>query len=513
MSKKDVSTRPTIETITPLSAPTLKGNGADTDTRSRRQWISILALLGSLVLLVISGGWLLYYLSKNPLQTDRITRVPAPPTPRKVEKKPVEPPQEQPVTAVAPEQLAAEKQTAEERLAEFLAARTRLDGQGAADWGEPSYVEMINLGQAADAAFMNKEYIAAAGQYGRATSVADDLIGRSPEVLIRLLDEGQAALTAGKGDLARQRFATALKIDPANSAALRGLRRSKTIEAVISLIASGKQHEVDGNLPRAAADYQKALQLDDDSQAARTALDSVKARIKEARFQQLISDGLAAFHNHHYQTARDKLIQAKSLKPDSIEVADALAQVDQAIRLARIDQLQKQARAAEQTEDWPRALSAYQAVLKIDRNVQFAIRGEARAAEQIRMAKRLDFYLTQPDTLESDSQLKNASLLLGEARDVEPQGPRLAARIKELDRIVNIARTPIKVIIESDNLTHVAVYRIGRLGRFAVRELELRPGTYTVVGARDGYQDVRQKLVVKPGRQPIRLTVKCRVKI
>jgi hypothetical protein len=46
-----------------------------------------------------------------------------------------------------------------------------------------------------------------------------------------------------------------------------------------------------------------------------------------------------------------------------------------------------------------------------------------------------------------------------------------------------------------------------------VRELKLRPGTYTVVGNRDGYQDVRQKIVVKPGRQPLRITVECRVKI
>jgi len=512
MSKKDEPTRPIIETITPLSAPAIKSHGANASTRSNRPWITLLALLAALVLLVFGGGWLLYYLSQNPLQADRVATPPLP-APVDVGPKPVERQAKQPVSAAAAQNAAIEKEAAEQKLADFIAVRNKLDGQGAADWGEPSYVEMINLGQAADAAFMNKEYQAAAEQYGRATSVADDLVGRSPEVLIRLLDEGQAALKAGKGDLARQTFATALKIDPANKVALRGLRRSKTIEAVIGLIASGKQHEVDGNLPLAAADYQKALQIDEDSQAARTALGSVKARIKEARFQQLISEGLAAFHNHNYQTARNKLMQAKSLKPNSIEVADALAQVDQAMRLARIDQLQKQARAAEQTEDWPRALSAYQAVLKIDRNVQFAIRGEIRAAEQIRMAKRLDFYLAQPDTLESDSQLKNASLLLGEARDVEPRGPRLAARIKELDRIFSIARTPIKVILESDNLTQVAVYRIGRLGRFATRELELRPGTYTVVGARDGYQDVRQKLVVKPGRQPIRLTVKCRVKI
>lgn len=521
MSKKDVSTRPTIESITPLSASTFNRNGADTDTRKRRQWIKILALLGALVLLVISGGWLLYYLSQNPLRTAEVAKAPSPaPMPADVKKKPVEPQQKQSIPAVAPETpavapetLAREKEAAEQQLANFLAVRNKLDAKGAADWGEPSYLEIIQLGEAADAAFMNKEFKAAAEQYSRATSMADDLVGRSPAVLARLLDEGQAALEAGNGLLAQQKFATALMIDSTNQAARRGRDRAKTIEAVIALINSGKQHEADGNLPLAADDYQKALELDAYSQGARRALESVKAQIKEAQFKRLISEGLAAFHRHDYQSARNKLIKAKALKPKSREVADALAQIDQAARLARIAELQKQALAAEQREDWQGALKSYQAVLDVDRNVKFASTGKHRAAVQIKIAKRIDFFLAKPDTLESDNQLKNAILLINEAGEVEPQRPQLTARIKKLERLVSIAKTPVKVTIESDNLTQVAVYRVGKLGRFEVHELELRPGTYTVVGARDGYQDVRQKIVVKPGRQPIRVTIKCTVKI
>ena len=512
MPKKDASTRSTIETITPLSAPTQKNTGVDTDNLNRQHRIKILALLGSLVLLITAGGWLLYYLSKNPLQTDEITNIPSP-APVDVKKEPAESPQEQQPPEVDPVQLAKEKANAEQKLADFLAVRNNLDGKGVADWGEPSYIEVIKFGEAADSAFMNKEYNAAAEQYVRATSIAEDLAGRSGETLIRLLDEGQTALDAGDGPLAQRKFATALMIDSANQVAQRGLQRAKTIEAVIALIASGKQQEASGDLSLAAADYQKALQLDAYSQEARKALESIRGRIREAQFQQLMSEGLAAFHRNDYQLARKKLIKAKSLKPKSREVLDALSQVDQAIRLARIDALRKQAQAAEQTEDWQRALKSYQAVFDIDKNVQFARRGKKRAAEQIRIAKRLDFFLAQPDTLESDSQLNNAILLLGEAGDVEPQGPQLADRIRKLERLVSIARTPVKITIASDNLTHVAVYRVGKLGRFEVRELELRPGTYTIVGARDGYQDVRQKIVVKPGRQPIRVTVKCKVKI
>ena len=512
MSKKDETNRSTIETITPLTASTLKSKGAGTHSPNRQHRIILVALLGSLVLLVSGGGWLLYYLSKNPFQSSQVTDLPSP-APADVKKKSAEPRQKQPIPEAEAEQLAREKETAEQRLAELLAARKNLDDKGVADWGEASYTEMIKLGEAADSAFVNKEYKTAAKQYVQATAIAEDLAGRSDEVLVRLLEEGQTALDAGDGPLAQQKFATALMIDSANQVAGRGRERAKTIDAVMALIASGKQHEADGNLSLAADNFQKALQLDTYSQEARKALESVNGRIKEAQFQLLISEGMAAFHNHDYRVARNKLIKAKALRPNSLEVRDALLQVDQAVRLARIAELQKQALAAEQREDWPRALNSYQAVLDIDRNVQFASRGKDRSAEQIRIAKRIDFFLANPDTLESDSQLKNAILLISEAGGVEPQGPQLAARIKKLEQLVSIAKTPVKITIESDNLTNVAVYRVGKLGRFEVHELELRPGTYTVVGARDGYQDVRQKVVVKPGRQPIRVTIKCTVKI
>ena len=354
MSKKDESNRSTIETITPLTAPALKSKGANTHSPNRQHRIIILALLGALVLLVSGGGWLLYYLSKNPLQPGPVTDLPSP-APADVKKKSAEPPKKQPIPAAEPEHLAREKETAEQGLAGLLAVRKNLEDKGVADWGEAAYTEMIQLGEAADAAFVNKDYKTAAEQYARATAIADDLAGRSAEVLTRLLEEGQSALDAGDGPRAHLKFSTALKIDSANQAARRGRERAKTIDAVMALIASGKQHEANGDLTLAADNFQKALQLDAYSQEARHALESVNRRIKEARFQLLISEGMAAFHNHDYRVARDRLIKARALKPNSPEVRDALLQVDQAARLARIAKLQKQALAAEQREDWQRA--------------------------------------------------------------------------------------------------------------------------------------------------------------
>ena len=168
---------------------------------------------------------------------------------------------------------------------------------------------------------------------------------------------------------------------------------------------------------------------------------------------------------------------------------------------------------AESSENWEQALKFYLTVLEIDQNVQFALRGKERSFKRMQIEKRVNFFLDDPKVVESDSQLGNAVLLVHEVEEIEPKGPRLKARLKELTQLVETAQTPVKISIESDNITEVAVYKIGKLGRFAVRELSLRPGTYTVVGARDGYKDVRQKIVIRPGQGPLRISVKCKVKI
>jgi hypothetical protein len=71
------------------------------------------------------------------------------------------------------------------------------------------------------------------------------------------------------------------------------------------------------------------------------------------------------------------------------------------------------------------------------------------------------------------------------------------------------AGVPVTVSLLSDDRTEVTVLRVGPQGRFRQKSLELRPGSYVVVGTRPGYRDARRTLVVPPGRSPAPLTVRC----
>jgi hypothetical protein len=499
------------EIITPLSVtPGTRGKGLPPDTRGARIKVVILAM--AFVLLVSAGLWLLNYLSEHPAE-----RAPGQPPAGKSEqpsqRQTIAQPHPSAQTIADPAKIAAEKEQADRTLAEFMKLKQNLEAKGASQWGKETYREMMQFADEADRLLLEDDYRAAAENYAAAAARAQVLIGRIEPVLKQVLAEGQAALDQLNGDLARQKFSIALMIDPANRLAQQSLQRAQKIEDVRQLLESGKRHEEAGKIAFAHADYREALRLDPDSKEARQALTRTQDQISEAEFQRLMSEGLTALHRNAYQDARAKLLKAQSFRPESQEAKDALAQVDQAIRLARIETYRQKAADAEQAENWQQALDAYLQALEIDANIQFAARGKTRAQDRIRIARRIDFFLQQPAVLESDRQLENAIALIAEIDEIKPKGPQLKDRFEKLVRIVDAAQTRVKIIIESDTFTDVAVYKVGKLGRFESRELSLRPGTYTVVGTRDGYQDIRKKITVRAEQSLVRIRIKCEVKI
>jgi hypothetical protein len=498
------------EIISPIKIQRKDGNNQP--GLRRQNLFKFLALACFFLLISAGGAWLLHYLAKNPVDTAGMGD-PNVTSDSEVQQTSAEIPVDQIAETVDLAKLAAEKENAENKLADFTLVKNELEGKGVSEWGGDLYAEIIQLSQEADAFFIQKRYFPASEKYTDATAGANELAGKIEKTFQLLMDHGHTALNEGEGERAREKFRVALLIDPTSELAQHSLERAKKVEAVMQLVESGKHHEKNANLSFAHADYQEALELDPESKEARESLNRIKGQIKNDAFQQLMSEGLAAFHNNSHELARAKLLKAKSFKPESREVRDALAQVDLAIRLARIEELRKKALKAENSESWEQALKFHLAVLEIDQNVQFAARGKELAFKRIQIEKRINFFLDDPEVLDADSQLGNAILLVHEVEEIEPKGPRLKAGLKELTQLVETAQTPVIIAIESDNITEVAVYKVGKLGRFAVRELSLRPGTYTVVGARDGYKDVRQKIVIRPGQGPLRISVKCKVKI
>jgi hypothetical protein len=191
-------------------------------------------------------------------------------------------------------------------------------------------------------------------------------------------------------------------------------------------------------------------------------------------------------------------------------VADARRRLAAARHAAELERLRREAERLAATEAWGAAGAHYDAALQLDPAAGFARSGSALAGQRARLHARLDLYLAEPQRLFSPEPLDEAERLLAEVRPLPADQPRLAAKVERLAGLVAAATTPRQVTLRSDGQTEVTVHHVGGLGRFSERQLALRPGNYTAVGARPGYRDVRVTFTVAADRPPPRVDVRCR---
>jgi hypothetical protein len=229
----------------------------------------------------------------------------------------------------------------------------------------------------------------------------------------------------------------------------------------------------------------------------------------ERQFVEAMSEGLRSLDNRRWQAARDAFERASRLRPDAPEVADGLARARAGLRLETIANGIRRAGNLERDEAWREAERVYSAVLAIDPESAAALDGQIRTDVRATLDETLEFHLANPGRLSTSEVFSDATSALEEALETVPSGPRLESQIARIEALLEHVSTPVAVVLESDEMTDVVVYRVGSFGTFTRRELNLKPGAYTVVGSRDGFRDVRIQLVITPGSRPKTLVVQC----
>jgi tetratricopeptide (TPR) repeat protein len=266
--------------------------------------------------------------------------------------------------------------------------------------------------------------------------------------------------------------------------------------------------------------HARASEASDAAQPDR-AIDPTKGPNKEAppranrnaadqRFAQLMSRGLAHAERAEWPEAEQAFSAAARLRPADRAAADGLARAKEGLERSQVATLRSEAQRFESEERWADALAAYRQALRIDPTLSFAKRGGEHSESMARLYAELDTMLADPKRLYSPRVRDAARQALAAADAVPGGGPRLAEARARLEAALNRATTPIAVRFTSDEATEVTIYRVGSLGRFRARDMELAPGAYTVVGARAGYKDVRIELTVEPDAPAPEIFVACR---
>jgi tetratricopeptide (TPR) repeat protein len=283
------------------------------------------------------------------------------------------------------------------------------------------------------------------------------------------------------------------------------------LDEVRTLLADAASAEREGRTDEALASYRRASGLDGEVDEARTGVERLTARIGRSNFDEAMSQGFAALDRGDEAAARAAFTRAPSLDTNSNAASDALAQVDTRVRVGQFEAQKTQAAEAEASEQWARAAEIYDQVLASDPTLVFAQKGATRAREMAKLHQQIDEQLAAPERLATDAVYANAQALVRAAANLP--GAELARKREALADAIEKSRVPVHVRLESDNATDVVLHQVDQLGRFTVRELDLRPGTYTAVGTRQGYRDVRRNFTVVAGQTPAPVVIQCEERI
>ena len=169
---------------------------------------------------------------------------------------------------------------------------------------------------------------------------------------------------------------------------------------------------------------------------------------------------------------------------------------------------QRAARLASE-ERWTEALAIYDEALARDPSLQFAQKGRETVAPRAELGKRLQALIDKPERLAEENVRAEAERLLARAGNMPNQGPVIRSQVTRLELLLPTFNQPVMLALESDNVTEVAIQRVGFFGAFEKRQVELKPGKYTVTGKRSGFRDVRREITVSPGQGEQIIVIRC----
>ncbi|MEJ6593093.1 MAG: tetratricopeptide repeat protein [SAR86 cluster bacterium] len=415
--------------------------------------------------------------------------------------------------AVQAARIDPEKSSAETLAEILLRQQVVLEDQGVLIWALTEYSLISNQALIAEELFRQGLYADALTQYQQAIDTSQTLAARIPDLINHNQKIAEDAFTQGNAELAINALSTLIAIRPDNPEYRSDLIRAENLDQVLAWLRQAQTAEREQAWQDALALYQQAQTLDNASQEARAGIIRTTDTLTRLRFNETMSRAFIRLEQGDLTGARQAFAVAQTLFPAATEPQDGLLQVRLLERSQQINALSLKAEQAMAHETWSMAVLQFEQMLALEPGLLAASAGLEQARQRLALDQTLEYYLKAPEHMRLDPALTKARQALIRAAGLANQGPLLQRQINELSLRIAQARIPLPVVVQSDNNTDITVYQTSHLGAFMKRELALVPGTYTVVGRRPGYRDVRQAFTLSGGMTPVTIHLICDEKI
>ena len=226
-------------------------------------------------------------------------------------------------------------------------------------------------------------------------------------------------------------------------------------------------------------------------------------RFASALAQQPYNRLMSTVHKHvvaeSWQSAERTLLKAIEVQPKAIAAQDLLDFIRTQLKSVAREGVTEQLQRLLATEQWQDIMKIGSTLTSMSDEQRHLIE---RATAIVALEENLDRLLKHPPDLARPSIQPQVEQIRSSAERLE-LGPKVNAKYNRFAEVHEQWTTALELVITSDNRTAVTIRPGQSLGKFRSKRIRLRPGEYELIGQRQGYREVRQKLSLLPN-EPVR---------
>ena len=406
-------------------------------------------------------------------------------------------------------QLEQARKAAQDVLEQLLLEQNALLDVDVNRWAEQDYQAAIAQAKTGDELYRARDFDAAILAYEDAYTMLTNLSASIPTRVESLVASIILNLEGFQRESAQAELELLAVLAPDHTQLTELEQRADINDKAKESLDSAKAAAAETLWQQAKERISEAVKLDPQHQAIAAHAAQIETEWQSWRFQTALSDVYEAIARNDFKAAETALTSAATHQGDALAIEQAKTQLEQTRSTYRLSELAELAQSAVKREDWHLAKQYYEAALKIDPAVQYALSGLPRAQARAELHEKLEAVIAQPNRLEDVKVAQATEALVQSASAQVAPRKNLEQQIESIRRLLDSANQEIPIILTSDGLTELTIVRHMRLGTVERLETRLRPGEYTFRGTRIGYRDTLKTVRIAPNSGTMNLHIVC----
>lgn len=361
-----------------------------------------------------------------------------------------------------------------------------------------------------DAFYDKKFFPEALKNYEEALTMAENKLKELTGKIRILISESEKLYIEEKYSLAEQKIKEALEIEQENKDVLDLLNRIKVVDQIKNLIDNSDIQIEKKNFEEAENILNKAMVLDSKFPGLAAKLKDLRRDKKNFEFNQLIKRSFDQLEIGKLTNAINFYVEAKKMKPDDKKLINLQNKITTTLKDLNLKTYTARGKKAFEEENWEKSVVNFNKALEINPNLEQLIKLKILSTKLYELDSSLDFYLANQDRLQAKNIFQNAEKLIFSAEKINsPSNKELSLKVSELERVLEKYSKKIKVTLRSNRKTLVEIEYAIKFDPFEKKEFLLRPGGYTLIAKRKGFESIRKTIDISPNQKEIYLSAIC----